>query len=513
MPLRRKLDILVAAPLLIILALIAPVAYGYFHTARQWNTAANQMNQSEQVYVLINAIEVEQTVAVGLQGGPRCRTAGRHGADPQELRREHRPGAGRRAPRAKPATSSALGQAIAEVVWETQGVSGARATAFQPAADKSAAVETGYGTAIQELYNALDMDVLAEDGGPAAGVMGELGSVYDADMREHNREIDLQAMTNEADLDQQDGGAVLDWPDLSAAERDYGVSLNEAEHFEGVASSTDQNLFQGAIASLAQSYLNSEQQNIEEQLSSAAPAAAVDQVLMADQLGMPDLVGLNSTTGLLQASVQSTQNRAAMEQKVSADVIGVARHQGSTEQWLGLGLVAAAWLVLISLVVLEYRVRRSVVNPMLQLTDGGHQDRRGHRGRPGAGRGRGRPGEDPQAVPVFETVPVLTADEIGELAEAFNWVQDSAVRVLERQIAMPPQHRRDVRQRRTPDPQPDRPSARADRRGRARGDRPGLSGAALPDRPHRGAPAARRGQPDAAVRRDASRCSATPRCG
>jgi hypothetical protein len=56
MPLRRRLDILVAAPLLVIMALIAPVAYGYFHTARQWNAAADQMSQAEQVYVLVNAM-------------------------------------------------------------------------------------------------------------------------------------------------------------------------------------------------------------------------------------------------------------------------------------------------------------------------------------------------------------------------------------------------------------------------------------------------------------------------
>jgi signal transduction histidine kinase len=437
MPLRRKLDILVAAPLLIILALIAPVAYGYFDTARQWNSAADQMTQAEQVYVLVNALETEQSVAVGLQGvsavpnrlsGDTVQTLKTYAASTDlalaAVRRN-----------LDPATSSALGQALAEVVWETQGVSGARATAYQPAADKSAAVETGYGTAIQELYNALDMDVLAENGGPAAADVGELGSLYDADMREHNREIDLLAMSNQADLDQADGGAVLDWPDLSAAERDYGVSLNEAARFEGVAASSDQNRFTTSIASLAQSYLNSEQQNIEEQLSSADPAAAVDQVLMADQLGMPDLVGLQSSTGLLQASVQSTQDRDAMEQQVAADVIGSARHQAKSEQWFALGLVTVAWVVLILLVVLEYRIRRSVVNPMLQLTAAATKIAEVTRADLERVADEDDTG-DPQAVPVFERVPVVTSDEIGKLAEAFNWVQDSAVRVLERQMAV-----------------------------------------------------------------------------
>ncbi|HET9171812.1 MAG TPA: ATP-binding protein [Actinospica sp.] len=437
MPLRRKLDILVATPLVIILLLIAPVSYGFFHTASQWNTAAVQMSQAEQVNLLINALEIEQTVAVGLQGDSALadapsedsvRTLKAYAASTDQALAAVRHDL-------KPATSTALGQAIAEVVWETQGISGARATAMQPAADKSAAVETGYGTAIQELYNALDMDVLAENGGAAAFDVGELGSLFDADVREHNREIDLLAMTNQADLDRTAGGDTLDWPDLSAVERDYGVSLNEAERFEGVASPVDTNRFQAAVASIAQSYVDSEQQNVEEQLSSQNPAAAVDEVLLADQLNMPDLVGSNASVGLLQASVQSMQNRYTMEQQVSADVVAAAQREAKIQSWYALGLVAAAVLVLIILIVLEYRVRRSVVNPMLQLTEAATKIAEVTRADLERVADEDDPG-DPQAVPVFEKVPVFTSDEVGKLAEAFNWVQDSAVRVLERQMAV-----------------------------------------------------------------------------
>ena len=437
MPLRRKLDILVATPLVFILLLIAPVSYGYFHTASQWRDAASAMSQAEQVSMLINDLETEQTVAVGLQGvsalpnHPALNSvqnlkwyAAQTDSQINTLRKNLRPD-----------TSSALGQALAEVVWETRGASGARATAVQPAADKSAAVETGYGTAIQELYNALDMDGLAADGGPAAFDESELDFLYDSDLREHDREIDLLAMTNQADLDKQNGGAVLDWPDLSAAERDYGVSQSEAERFEGVASGEDQNGFQAATSSVAQSYVNAVQQSIEQQLSSPTPAQAVDQVLMADQLGMDDLDGLSSSLGLVQASVQSAQDREKMELDVSGDVISSAQHRAKIQQWYALGLVIGAVLVLLLLIVLEYRVRRSVVNPMLQLTraatkiaDVTRADLERVADEDDAG--------DPQAVPSFETVPVFTDDEIGKLAQAFNRVQDSAVRVLERQIAV-----------------------------------------------------------------------------
>ena len=438
MPLRRKLDILVATPLLIILLLIAPVSYGYFHTASQWNTAAAEMSQAEQVNVLINALEIEQSAAVGLQGVAGL--ADRPAADSVQTLKAYAANTDQALAAVRrdqqPATSSALGQVLATVVLQTQGASGARATAMQPAADKSAAVETGYGTAIQLLYNALDMNVLAENGGPAAFDVAELGSLYDADVREHNREIDLLAMTNQADLDKLGGSSSLDWPDLSAVQQDYGVSVNEAVHFGNVASTADNNRFQSAVASLAQEYINSEQQNIAGQLSSSQnPAAAVDEVLLADQTGMQNLVGVGQATGLMQASVQSTQYRDTMEQQVSADVVAAAQHQAKIQTWFALGLVATAVLVLIMLVMLEYRVRRSVVNPMLQLTGAATKIADVTRADLERVADEDDTG-DPQALPVFEKVPVVTSDEVGELAEAFNWVQDSAVRVLERQMAV-----------------------------------------------------------------------------
>lgn len=437
MPLRRKLDILVVTPLVIILLLIAPVTYGYFNTASQWRGASAAMREAERVSMLINDLEVEQTVAVGIQGlaslpGHSASAsvdnlkyfAGLTDQEISTLRKNLRP-----------STSSALGQALAEVVWETQGPSGARTIAMQPAADKSDAVETGYGTAIQELYNALDMDELAADGGPAAFDEAELDFLYDADLHEHFREVDLLAMSNEADLDKLDGGHVLDWPDLSAVERDYGVTLSEAERFEAVASSADQNKFQSATSSYAQSYLDAEQGRVEQGLAGSTPALSVDGVLMADQLGMAEINGLSGNLGLVQASVQSAQDRDKMEAQVSADIINSAEHRAKVEGWFALGLVAAAILVLLALLALEYRIRRSVVNPMLQLTEAATKiaditraDLERVADEDDA--------SDPQAVPVFETVPVITDDEIGKLALAFNRVQDSAVRVLERQIAV-----------------------------------------------------------------------------
>ena len=437
MPLRRKLDILVATPLVIILLLIAPVSYGEFHAASQWRTAATALGQAQQVSTLLDDLETEQAVAVGLQG-----ISGLTGhTDLDSVQNLQHYAALTDAELAKlrgslnPAPSSALGQALAEVIWETQGISGARATAYQPSPDKSSAVEVGYDTAILSLYGALDLDGIAVGGGPAALDVAELDFLDNSDLHEHERELDLLAMTNEADADGDGSGVVLDSTDFTASEQDEGISENEADRFTALASGVDEGKFQVVDGSTAQSYIDEEQQNVEDQLPTSAPAPNINQVLITDQLSISELGGAGGSLGLLQATVDAHQQRAAMEAQISADVIASAHDQEVTAQSYALGLVVGAAVVLLLLLALEYRVRRSVVAPMIRLTKAATQI--ADVTRADLERVADEDDEaDPQAVPSFDTVPVFTRDEIGLLAESFNRVQDSAIRVLERQMAV-----------------------------------------------------------------------------
>jgi signal transduction histidine kinase len=438
MPLRRKLDILVIAPLVIILLLIGPACYGEIHDADQWHSAQAELSQSEQLGALLNDLEIEQAVAVGLQG-----VAGLPGDANLVTVRELKQYAAQTDAQLAlvrknldPAVSSSLGQALAEVTWETQGISGARASAYQPTAAKSAAVEVGYTTAITSLYGAIDLDALAASGSPAAFDGAELYFLYNSDMHEHDREIDLLAMTNQADFDTESGGtAILDESDLTAAQQDEGVAEDEAESFGAIASGADQATFQNATNTTAQRYVNVEQQYVSEKLAASDPAEAIDQVLTANQVSMSGAEGLSSTLGLVQATVQAHQQRGVMEAQIASDVIAGARHEARNEEWYAFALVIGAIAVLLLLLALEYRVRRSVVAPMIQLTEAAAQIADVTRADLERVADEDDEG-DPQAVPVFETVPVVTRDEIGMLADAFNRVQDSAVRVLERQIAV-----------------------------------------------------------------------------
>jgi hypothetical protein len=205
MPLRRKLDILVGAPLAAVLILLVPVTWAKFDAANGWQSAADSMRQDQQVSILIDDLETEQTIALGLQG-----LAGMAGTAKLDSVQELRAAAAVTDRELvvirnllHPTTSSAIGQVLDDVQWETTGANGARIAAETPGPLNGYAVENGYGAAVQELYNSLGLDQMAGAGGPAAFAEAEFDFLYTADLDEHDREVDLLALTNKADIDTQ----------------------------------------------------------------------------------------------------------------------------------------------------------------------------------------------------------------------------------------------------------------------------------------------------------------------
>ena len=71
----------------------------------------------------------------------------------------------------------------------------------------------------------------------------------------------------------------------------------------------------------------------------------------------------------------------------------------------------------------------------------------------------------------LDPVDVGARDEIGDLARAFERVQSTAARLVERQVGEPAQRGPDVRPRRPAYPEPGRPADRPDRPAGAPGDR------------------------------------------
>ena len=437
MPLRRKLDILVGAPLVAVLVLLVPVTWAKFSAAEQWRSAADAMRVDEQINTLINDLETEEAAALGLQG--LAGRSGTAGLDSTQILRADSAVTDQQISALRtayaPSSSSALGQALGEVVWEIQGVNGARQAAADAAAVNNYIVQTDYGTAIQNLYNSLGLDQLAGAGGPAAFAEAEFDFLYTADVNEHNREVDLLALTNNAVFDQQSGSSALDATDLQYLEQDYGVAQSEADRFGAVSSGTDLSLFDATASTADQDFVNSEQASLELALADNSPAVSVNQVLLTDEMLPPGQAGMNDR-GLVQAAMNASKQRGTMEQRVTDDLVQAAQRQADISFGYAYGLAAGALLLLLLLVTLEVRVRRSVVQPMLRLTRAARQVAEVTRADLERVADEDEGSDAIQAVPTFETVSVTTRDEVGNLAEAFNRVQDTAVRVLERQIAI-----------------------------------------------------------------------------
>ncbi|MBR7837871.1 HAMP domain-containing protein [Actinospica durhamensis] len=441
-PFRRKLDILVAAPLAGVLLALIPLSWTQFDAARNWTAAAQAMARAEQITMLINALETEQTIALGLQGMSAVPgSASSVSAALTQMRtaaaRTDQAAAQLNA-QVGPQPGSSLSQALSEEKWLATLPNGARAVAMHPSVGNSGLVQTSYDTAINDLYSAIGMDALAANGGTAAFDEAELDFLYMTDLTEHEREIGLLAMTDNADQAQQAGqlqqgtgadAASLDWADLSIVEREYGFSQNEGARFQGLATGTDASLYDQVVGADDAQYIDGVERDMESLLSHSDPGFNVDEVLLTDQFGD------SGSLGLWQASVAVARDRAQMEAQVSTDVVASARHEAHLEEWYAAGLLAAAALMLLLLVVLEIRVRRSLVLPMLRLTRAARQIAdvtRADLERVADEDDGGEPG----AAPVFETIPALSRDELGDLAEAFNRVQDTASRVLERQMAV-----------------------------------------------------------------------------
>ena len=134
----------------------------------------------------------------------------------------------------------------------------------------------------------------------------------------------------------------------------------------------------------------------------------------------------------LQSAVSSlTGENLLVETRVAAQAVAGADRSARTDRWLAaLGLGIALFL-LVGATVLSVLITRSIARPLRRLTasadevaDVAQQELV-----------RVADSDDPEAaVPQLRPVQVGTADEMGELAQAFNRVQQVATSLVERQL-------------------------------------------------------------------------------
>ena len=186
-----------------------------------------------------------------------------------------------------------------------------------------------------------------------------------------------------------------------------------------------------------------------------------------------------------------------IETKIIADVVAdvTQRQQRALTEAYVVG--ALCLLVLLIVMLLSVAVARAVARPLTHLTRSA--DRVAQVAE--AELVKVADGEIDSAAPIrLDPVDTSGRDEVGDLARAFDRVQGTAARLVERQVVSRQQRGADVRPRRPAHAEPGRPAADADRPAGAAGGRPEPAAAPLPARPHLQPAAPQREQPRRALR-------------
>ena len=399
-PFRRKLNALIAAPCVLIVLLLAPTVVGKVHTARAWQQATTDMQASSNISSLIDqlAVEQEDALAVG-----RDQLMNRQAFDDQTRR-----------------TDTAEGRVKADFANSPPQKMAAALTAVDHLGTVRSAVDQGtisgqqllndYLAAMTGLSKSMNLLADASYSSPAATPEGELQLLFAADLAADEYDATL--------------AEVADYPsdvriEVSAAQSELAVEQSFVDAFEQVAPVSFDDLLESVQQDSESSVLSSFDVTAEQAVATDGPFPGTNQ--------------LNTATSVTSQAIQQCDAISAMEADITASVITDSQHGASVAAWTAVGLVALGVALLILLILWSVLIRHSIVRPVLRLT------RAATRIATVAEQDLERVADDTvggEAPLELETVQSATRDEIGDLAESFNRLQGTAVRVLERQVAV-----------------------------------------------------------------------------
>jgi signal transduction histidine kinase len=386
---RGKLALLVTIPLLAVVVLAVPVVLGRVDQARRAADTARTVRVAGQVGSLIQDLQQERLLSVGFLARM---------VDPNRLQAQVAAVTTRAA--GIKAGGADLDSGVVKAIDAIQGLSELRAALPRGAAppDKLLA---GYGGVIKGLIDALQLE---------QGV----------------------------DVDTSDGRQVVA---LDAALRtDEGISVAETDLLVAVLAKDPRALvpYMNAVAV------------VQEQATRITRFATPDQIALYTRVQTQATAGLGKdfagetdsdpaasfaklTPQLVFPALESLVGVGrVVEQKIINDVTGLVtkrQNRALTTAYLVGGL---ALLVLLVVVLLVLFVGRAVVRPLTRLTTSA--DRVARVAESELTRVADDEGESPAPVHL-EAVDVGGRDEIGDLARAFERVQGTAARLVERQVA------------------------------------------------------------------------------
>jgi len=211
---------------------------------------------------------------------------------------------------------------------------------------------------------------------------------------------------------------------LGTAQRATQEEAVEIARFKQLATPEQARLFRLAEFGTASALVDDLQGQIEAAHGTAAddeaaPASAADRTALLDRLS--DAV--TAQYGL----------RVLVEEKIARDIAADAGNAAHTETVIALGFGLAVEALVIIVILLSVSIRRSVSEPLRGLTEAAIEvadlaDAELRRVADSDDAGPLAP------MPRLAAVRVATHDEVGVMAEAFNRVQATSARLLERQI-------------------------------------------------------------------------------
>jgi signal transduction histidine kinase len=399
-PFRRKLNVLVTAPIVVVGVLLGVGAYGQAQQAWDADRIAGLVRDSEQVAKLINEVQAEhrQALLLSVQYD-----AARPGAPlpPTTDYRQAQRNTHAQVVAVRSDFSRSLPREEAQALDYIHGL-GVLREKLERGYVAAAEIDPAYASAVDYLIDGLGLDRYSSTS--SSSVTTLLDTVLRADAAHAAFESAVFSAQT------RDANALTEY---SRAVDARGLYDHQTARFQRIAT-PDQVLRMDGIGRSA------EQNGIEAQFAQLQidPGALQDATTAQLRKSIAD--------GTRQAETRLGITRSLIEQTATqADAVSADALRGAL-YLLGLALLGfVAWLAFCVL------VRRSVVRPLVALTGAAQQvvDVAGEE------LARVADDESDDTTPLRpRPIPVPVRDEIGELAEVFNQVQSTAVQLLERQV-------------------------------------------------------------------------------
>ena len=399
-PFRRKLNVLVVVPVVVVGVLLGVGAYGEVRQAQDADRTAQLVRDSEQVTRLINDIQAEQRQALLLAVEQEVARPGADLPSTVDYRQMQRATDGQ-----VTAVRSAFGAGLTKderrALDYVHGL-GVLRDKVERGSVPAAGIDPAYANAVGYLIDGIGLDRLS--GSSSSSVVELLDTVLRADAAHAAFESGVFSAQT------RDANALTEYTRAAGAHRIYE---EQTERFGRIAA-PDQVLRLSGIERSAEEYgfdaKFAELQIDPSSLQGQSPEALRKAIDAGTGQAATRLDITRTLTGQIAGRADSL-SRDALHKAVAL---------------LGLAVLGfAAWLGFSVL------VRRSVVRPLAALTGAAHQVVEVA----GEELARVEDDESPDSTPLRpRPIPVPVRDEIGGLAEAFNQVQVTAAALLERQV-------------------------------------------------------------------------------